>query len=298
MRRTASPNLWLGRDSGYVSDWATQQWVRLAGRRVDVRQVPWLDAPPGPTRRIGTSYLSALCDAEGLTVDAGPAGLLPDFAALAGPRFDPSAVDAEVRRFYERTGEYRLTVGATWARWARPPGRAVMWLFARRLQQLNLPLDDAELRAGLTSEVLRLVDGDGRARHAVWRRRSVDSGRMVYLGLYDITRVPGHDGPCLRTWFPLPNGGAAVLLRPEARPDGSLVLHSDARRFGEAGFYFVVRRSRTLWVRPLASFHERLHVYRDGLGTLRTDHCFELFGRRCIELRYAIHRRGGGGVRV
>ena len=59
-------------------------------------------------------------------------------------------------------------------------------------------------------------------------------------------RTPRATGPCVKTVFPLPNGNAIVILRPEAQADGSLVLLSDGHRFGDPGFYFTVHRAPKL----------------------------------------------------
>ena len=40
--------------------------------------------------------------------------------------------------------------------------------------------------------------------------------------------------------FPLESGNVQVFLRPEVRPDGSLVLESPRGSFGEDGAYVVV----------------------------------------------------------
>jgi hypothetical protein len=89
--------------------------------------------------------------------------------------------------------------------------------------------------------------------------------------------------------FPLPNGNAIVILRLEALPDGSLVLHSEGRRFGDPGFYFTVHHpgGRVL-ARHVRSFRERIRVYQTEKGTLRADHTMSLFGLRCLHLHYRL----------
>lgn len=106
------PALWLGPQRGYLADWITQVWVRVTGRRVALDEYRWLDGPVGETREIGEEWFRRLADRLGCELLVNPAGggLLADFDALAGPQFDPAAVDSEIRRFYERTTDYRLEV--------------------------------------------------------------------------------------------------------------------------------------------------------------------------------------------
>jgi hypothetical protein len=58
-------NPWLGAKRGHLSDWATQQWVRRTGRRVDLREESWLDGPSAPTTGIGERFFEELGRAEG-----------------------------------------------------------------------------------------------------------------------------------------------------------------------------------------------------------------------------------------
>ena len=55
------------------------------------------------------------------------------------------------------------------------------------------------------------------------------TGRIVYVGSYSVTKLPGSDSPCVKTVFPLPNGNAIVVLRPYAQPDGSSMESGDSR---------------------------------------------------------------------
>jgi hypothetical protein len=107
-------NPWLGAKRGHLSDWTTQQWVRLTGRRVDLAEEAWLDGPAAPTTGIGERFF------EELGLDLGRAdGLLPSFEALRSPAFDPGAVDPRVVEFYERTAHFRLQLWSQWSPTAR-----------------------------------------------------------------------------------------------------------------------------------------------------------------------------------
>src|SRR5262245_12031783 len=226
--------IWLGDRRGSLTDWTTQRWVALTGRTVAFEDVPWLRGPIGSTRGIGPDYFQDLAAGEGLVVrETGQRGLMQRFADLGGPRFDPSVVPQEVATFYERTSAYSMDVWSEWCGAFRPLGRLLAVLFSRRLRQLNLPLSSLDASLGVTSRVFTLCDPlTERVVHTGWLRSLSGSGRVLYAAIYSLERVPGHDGPCVKVVFPLPNGNAIVFLRPEVGPEGELVLLSEGRGFG------------------------------------------------------------------
>lgn len=285
--------MWLGERRGHLIDWLTQRWVRATGRRVDTAAHPWLAGPVGPTRGIGPDFLDRWAAQNGLAVTRPvAAGLLPSFSALAGERFDPAAVDPAVAAFYERTSEFDLDLWSEWSGLFNPFGWLIATVFSRRLEQLNLPRSPLDASRGMTSQVVRVCDpATGEVRCNAWVRTLVRTGRVAYVGGYSVAAVPGAAGPCVKTVFPLPNGNAVVLLRPENRPGGSLELVSEGRRFGGPGFYFTVHRlSGTVVARFVRSFRERIHVYPAEPGVVRADHTMSLWGLRCLHLHYRARR--------
>ena len=281
---------WLGDTRGYLSDWVTQRWVQLTGRRVRITDHPWLQGPSGDPAGIGASFYERLAARSGLEVEEGNSrGLMRSFAELSGPGFDPAAVDPSIVRFYERTSEYRLDAWSHWCGAFRPFGWLLAHIFSRRLQQLNVPLSPLDTSRGLSSRVIALVDPRTREpRHTGWVREITPRNQVVYVGDYSTCIPPGFPGSCVKVVFPLPNGSATVVLRPESHPDGSLTLHSSGRRFGDPGFYFVVLDSREpdrAWVRYVPTMRERIHVYVDD-GDLHTDHFFRIWGLRYLQLHY------------
>ena len=156
--------------------------VRLIGRTIDPASHQWLAGPVGTGDRIGPGYYAELAAAEGLEVRRRPGdGLLPSFAALRGPGFDPDLVHPAVAAFYERTSEQRLEA------WSHSPAltRVFLWwlvaLVSRRMDQFNFPLSPLSLAGGITSEVLPLVDPVTGARvYTGWLRRAAPTGRVVY----------------------------------------------------------------------------------------------------------------------
>jgi len=141
-----------------------------------------------------------------------------------------------------------------WSQWcpaAWPFGWALAGVFARRLQQLGLPLRPLDVAQGIDSRVLAVVDHDGVQLGAAWLRSLRANGQTVYSGWYGTTQLPLARGPSIRVMFPLPNGSLAVFLRPTVEDDGALRLTSRLAAFGDDGAYLIVVRGdgETAWVR-------------------------------------------------
>lgn len=274
-------------------DWTTQRWVQATGRAVTWTEHPWLEAPVGDVDFIGIDFFHRLAERRGWRVvaDGEPRGLLDDFAAVAGPGCQPAQVDREVARFYERTSEYDFDVWSRWSGLFRPFGGALAAIFSRRLQQLNLPLSPLDTRLGIRSRVLQLVRPDGEVACTAWVRETVATGRALYVGNYSVCRVPGFPGACIKVAFPLPNGYALVVMKPESHADGSFTIRSEGRRFGDPGFYFFVEAEPGRgWARYVASLQESIHVFRDDRGELRADHHLQLWGAPLLQLHYHMRR--------
>ena len=286
--KRAGLNPWLGDERGYLVDWTTQQWVRRTGRVVSLSEHEWLAGPTAPPDRIGARYFERFAASAGMEVerDLPDAGLLASFDALRGSSFAPERVDSRIVDFYERTSRYRLQLWSQWSPVFRVGGNLIAAIFSRRLGQLQLPMAPLDTSRGVTSELLRLRAPDGAALTG-WLRRRLPDGDVIYAGFYSVERPPSAPGPCVKVVFPLPNGSASIFLRPEARGDGSLVLISAGRRFGDAGFYFVVQESDDrVHVRHVAAMTESIHVYADDHGDLHTEHMLRLWGRVFLRLHY------------
>jgi hypothetical protein len=280
-------NPWLGARRGHLSDWTTQQWVRRTGRRLDLRDEPWLDGPWAPPTGIGDRFFDDYAARHGLVL-GGAEGLLPRFDALRSDTFDPSAVDPRIAEFYEQTGRFKLQLWSQWSPLHRPFGALIDRIFARRLGQLRMPLAPLDTSRGVASELVGLRAEDGELLTA-WLRRRLPAGEVLYAGFYSISTPPLASGPCVRTVFPLPNGSASVFLYPVAHGDGSFELVSPPARFGAAGFYFVVRDGPVAWAKTVPAMTEHIRVYVDDPG-LRTDHTLRIWGRTFLRLHYAIQR--------
>jgi hypothetical protein len=108
-------------------------------------------------------------------------------------------------------------------------------------------------------------------------------------GLYTTGGLPLERGRFFKGVYPLPGGSATTIFRPENRPDGSLALVSDGRRFGEAGYYRIHRTDGTLRVKQVP-MRETLHVSVDSDGALRASHEFAFCVVRFLTLHYDISR--------
>jgi len=112
----------LGARRGALSDWTTQRWVQLTGKRVALNDYPWLEGPVGDVDVIGSAFFRRLAEKKRLQfVDAGHgSGLLTDFSSLDGPMCNPAQVDRRVVMFYENTAEFEFDVWSEWCGAFRP----------------------------------------------------------------------------------------------------------------------------------------------------------------------------------
>jgi hypothetical protein len=290
-RELRTPN--LGGRRGVLSDWLTQRWVRFTGKSVTLSDYPWLEGPVGDVEVIGSAFFQRLAEKASLDFVAdGPGrGLIDDFARLSGPACKPNDVDARVVSFYENTAEFEFDVWSEWCGAFRPFGGALAAIFSRRLQQLNVPLSPLDTKLGITSNVVQLRERSGRVVYTAWVRDVVATKRTLYAGSYSICHVPGYPGPCVKVVFPLPNGSAIVIMRPESGPDGSFTVRSVGVRFGDPGFYFFVEeRPGRGWARYVGTLQESIRVYADAQGTLRADHDLWIWSTRFLRLHYRMRK--------
>jgi hypothetical protein len=92
--------------------------------------------------------------------------------------------------------------------------------------------------------------------------------------------------------FPLPNGNAIVIMRPEVHADGSLSVISSGNGFGEPGFYFTTRTpDGAAYARYVKSLRESIRVYAASHGEVRADHVLTLWGITFLRLHYRLRLR-------
>ena len=216
--------------------------------------------------------------------------MVQDFRDLEGGRCELGSVSSAVKHFYEQTSDYELDAWSEWCGLFRPFGRALALFFGRRLQQLNVPLSSLDTSHGITSEVIHLRDPQsGRILQTGWTRRLLGPNNVLYVGSYSTCRVPGYPDPCVKVVFPLPNGNAIVIMRPEAHSDGSFSVTKSGRRFGDPGFYFVVHgKDGYVRARYLRTLQETIRVYSAEREMVRADHVLQIWGVQFLRLHYRL----------
>ena len=273
-----------------LSDWTTQRWVCLTGKRLRVRDNLWLAGPIGNPDRIGSDFFAKLAAQSGArAADLNqPAGLFDSLAILDSANFNSGSLHPNVRAFYERTAAYSLDSWANWQPLFWPFGKLLSLIFSRRLQQLNVPLSGLDTSRGMTNEVLKIRPTDPHLQpYAAWVRKLVLSDSVLYAGAYSTARVPRFDGVCAKVVFPLPNGNAIVLMKPSVGAYGSLTLISAGDSFGDCGFYFTVHHADgTIHARHVKTMRESIRVYPDGNG-IRADHILTIWRQTFLRIHYA-----------
>jgi len=277
---------WIGARIIYALIW-------LFGRSRRSTEVSWLAGPVGGDV-IGDAPYELVAAEQGLSVErrSRDGGLVPDMAALRAGAFDPDRLHPLVREFYEHTTDFAMDV------WSQTyfPSSIGLWLLvttiSRQVNQLNFPLSPLDTALGMNSEIILLRRADGSVRYTGWFRTVGAEQRVLYTGFYMTEQVPGEAGACVKVVFPMPRGNATVILRPEARADGALILDSSGKKFGDAGFYRIQRRDADrIRVWHVRTLREHFCVYVDAKGVLRCDHAVRFLGMPVLKLHYKIFRR-------
>ena len=255
-------------------------WVKLFGKTIFIKDVPWLVGPIGQSDEIGKKPYKIIAQEENLSIENDPkGGLIRDFNKLDGPSFNVEKCDPQVRHFYENTAQYELDV---WSE-TRFPGRLFLWLLvstvSRYMNQLNFPVFGLDLSRGMSSEILSLKDKEGKTIHTGWLRQIKESKRVIYTGFYTDVQPPNHTSHCVKVVFPLPKGNATVILKPSFDEHNQFRLTSSGKTFGDSGFYRIVaiddKRYKVLY---LQSLKEKFTVFTDDEGILRCNHSVYFLG--------------------
>src|SRR5664279_2458093 len=218
--------------------------VSLLAERVPAEDLPFVVPREARSRYVGTGYVRALADELGgsYVEDAPDAGIVASLDELAGPDFDPAAVDPRVREFYEHTTRFRLDIVPEWRVWVRPGYLLYRTLVARPLGQANVPMNQRETQRGIRSRIdtITLPDtptegtdsahgadsADDHEAVAVrgWIRSFTDTDEPIYVGIY--TTYRDRERGYVSVGFSVPQGSFTATLLPRERPGGGLVLTS------------------------------------------------------------------------
>ena len=265
--------------------------VSLLAERVRPGDVPFVVPLGSQTRYVGTDYVRSLAGVLGgaYRPDVADIGIVASLDELAGPSFDPAAVDPLVREFYEHTTRFALDIVPQWRLWVRPGYLLYRTLLARPLGQANVPMSQREAQHGVRSRIDTISDVDGTVSVRGWIRSRADTGEPIYVGIYTTYRHQGRG--YVSVGFPLPQASFTATLAPQARPHGGLVLDSRSE-LDQPGHYLTYIDAGTgeLTTAAVRGFAERLDVYSSS-GELRAEHAFWVFGLPFLVLHYRIRRK-------
>jgi hypothetical protein len=264
--------------------------VSLLAERVRAEDLPFVVPLESRSRYVGTGYVRALADVLDGTyhADAADVGIVAALDELAGPDFDPDAVDRRVREFYEHTTRFRLDIVPEWRRWVRPGYLLYRTALARPLGQASVPMNQREALRGIRSRIDTItVDRDDVIAVRGWIRSFADNDEPIYVGIYTTYRHGGRG--YVSVGFPLPQSSFTATLEPRPRPGGGLVLTSRSQ-LDHPGHYltYIEPATRALTTLAVHGFAEQLDVYVEG-DELRAEHAFWVFGLPFLTLHYRIY---------
>lgn len=140
----------------------------------------------------------------------------------------------------------------------------------------------------LNSELITLSDPVSKAvKYTFWYRSIQSTGKVIYSGVYGTCTLPSGK-TCVKAVFPLPNGNATVLMYPKVDKDGALILDSSGERFGDAGFYFLLKDAKGhYWSQFIRSFRDRL-VIKSAQSHLSAEQTLTLWHKKVLRFNYNI----------
>jgi hypothetical protein len=268
--------------------------VSLLAERARREDLPFVVPVASRSRYVGTDYVKDLAAALGGTyeADASDIGIVVSLDELAGPDFDPQAVDHQVREFYEHTTRYSLDIDPEWRTWVRPGYLLYVMFMARPLGQARVPMNQREAQRGMHSRIdtITIEDPDTVAVRG-WIRSFADTDEPIYVGIYTTYRDDSRG--YVSVGFPLPHASFTATLVPRSRDDGGLILTSRSP-LRHPGHYLTAVDPDTQELTALAvrGFDEELSVYLVD-GELRAEHAFWVFGMPFLVLHYRIRSKQG-----
>lgn len=275
---------------GALLKWLINLWIAVTGKVCRYADYPWLKGPMGENAEIGDNYYSQYAAANNLQASNIPdGGLMNDFSVVLSET-DKDKLNKRITAFYEHTAKYKLEV---WSQWYRPMSffaKVLIRTISTKMNQLNIPLYPLETSRGMSNEVIQITNPTtGNLMYACWLRKSILSGRVVYAGFYSGCTIGVRT--YVRVIFPLPHGNVTVLLKAHVNDDGSLDLLSNGKKIGEAGYYRVRKHGNDAVKVKYIPLKERIHVFEDNEGVLRTDHEFWFTRFKMLHLHYKIMDR-------
>lgn len=268
-------------------DWITQCWNIGLGKRVNLENDSWLIDPIGEIGETNDQYLERISLNEKLIVKKNEIG----FGLIESFEYWPSRTNNQIKEFYRNTLAFEMSCQTSWKPGFATFGYLISMLFSRRLQQLNLPESTSESSLGIESEIIKLTDDEDKTKYTIWHRYLRDSKATVFFGIYSNCRLPSGEC-CVKASFPLPQGSASVIFRIENDESGNLNLISSGTKYGDPGFYFIVKDSSGfLWKHYLPNFSEKISFSHVEDGILHAEHKLKLWSFRVYDISYDIKAR-------
>jgi hypothetical protein len=266
--------------------------VSLLAERVRAEDLPFVVPLEARSGYVGTDYVRGLAETLGgrYQAAADDVGIVASLDDLAGPQFDPAAVDPLVREFYEHTTRFRLDIVPEWRPWVRPGYLLYRTLVARPLGQANLPMNQRDTLRGVRSRIDTITPDDSDLIGVRgWIRSFADTDEPIYVGIYTTYRQDGRG--YVSVGFPVPQASFTATLLPLPRTGGGLVLTSRSD-LAHPGHYLthIDPASRELTTLAVHGFAEQLDVFTEG-DDLRAEHAFSVYGLPFLVLHYTIHRK-------
>jgi hypothetical protein len=248
-------------------DWFTQQWVILWGRKINPNEYLWLIGPFGEINGIGEDFIFQLALKENLLVirNTTSKGLLQSISNLNLTEIDIKNLSLKVIDFYEKTADYDLKLNVNWNPFFKVFGYLVNRLFSKRINQLNIPIENIKESESILSEIIQLFSNENHElKYTIWLRKFKSTGKVIYSGIYTTCTLPSSK-TCIKAIFPLPKGNATVILKPSVGYKNELILDSSGVKFGDAGFYFLLNDTKgNYWSQYIKSFTDKLIVIEES----------------------------------
>lgn len=271
-------------------DWFTQQWAIFWGKQIDLKNEAWLLGPFGELGIIADDFVAQLAKKEGLTIERNTTsqGLISSIRKLNLSEIELANLSQKVINFYENTSNYNLEFSVKWKPFFKIFGILVNKLFSHRIDQLNIPIHNIADSKTIKSEIITLSDPKTKeVKYTVWLRTSKVTGKVIYSGVYSICTLPSGES-CVKAVFPLPKGNATVIMTPKVGENGGLTLDSSGKKFGDAGFYFLLNDSKgRFWSQYVRSFRDRLNIFPNE-ESIEAEQTLTLWHLRVLRFNYKI----------
>lgn len=276
-----------------IQDWFTQQWVIFWGQKINIENENWLIGPYGNLNGIGDDFILQLAKKEQLIIQRNQEnkGLIHCFKELNLPQNEYEILSKKIIDFYENTSNYELKFNVNWNPFFKFFGLLVQVLFSKRINQLNLPLKNNDKVEDLSSEIIQLLNSkNNELKYTIWLRKNIQTNQVIYSGIYDTCILP-NGKTCIKAIFPLPKGNATVILNPIVTQNGDFKLESSGKKFGDAGFYFLLEDSKGInWAQYIKTFRDSL-IIEEQNSKIEAKQTLTLWNLKVLELKYQIKKK-------